>query len=520
MLLAEDNRARLRLLLVGTATLIVLAVGLLGASRERATAALGDPLAPPPPNVILIMTDDQPASTVTPVAMPNLTQLMIAQGSSFNDYVVTTPLCCPSRATTVTGEYGHNNGVLRNDYADLIGKSNVLPAWLQRAGYNTAHIGKFMNGYGSFAGGQAEVAPGWDLWFTQFENKAFYNWKASKNGKTVTYGEEDSDHLTEVTNKRATIWTKKLAKKPEPFYMQLDYYAPHGANGRDRRCLAGPVPAPRDEGLFDSQPLPEPPNFNEADVSDKPDFIKNRPLIGPVTLEQTTRRYRCTLESLRSVDRGIGKIYRKVERQGELDRTVFIFTSDNGYFFGEHRIDRAKEQPYDENLRMPLTILAPPAYRGGAPAVPSVDGLAANIDLAPTILDLADADPCRRSGKCRQMDGRSLMPLLDGSGGWPAGREVLIELNDCRYRGIRSERQMYFEHGSGPLPTNAKCMPTAVEHYDLDDDPYQLENIYPAPRRSPDGKLELELQQRMATLGLCAGIAGRDPVPDSGTYCG
>ncbi|MBK5117683.1 MAG: hypothetical protein JJE23_12285 [Thermoleophilia bacterium] len=112
------------------------------------------------------------------------------------------------------------------------------------------------------------------------------------------------------------------------------------------------------------------------------------------------------------------------------------------------------------------------------------------------------------------------MPLLDGSGGWPAGREVLIELNDCRYRGIRTERQMYFEHGSGPLPTNAKCMPTAVEHYDLDDDPYQLENIYPAPRRSPDGKLELELQQRMATLSLCAGIAGRDPVPDSGTYCG
>lgn len=519
MLLADHNRARLSRLVAGATVVAAIAAGLLGVSRERATAAPGDPLAPPPPNVILIMTDDQPASTVTPATMPNLTQLMIAQGSSFSDYVVTTPLCCPSRATTVTGQYGHNNGVLRNAYADLIGKSNVLPIWLQRAGYNTAHIGKFMNGYGSFAGGQAEVAPGWDLWFTQFENKAYYDWKASKNGKTVSYGVEDSDYLTEVTNRRAAIWTRKLVKKPEPFYMQLDYYAPHGAGGRDRRCLLGPVPAPRDEGLFDSWPLPQPPNFNEADVSDKPDFIKNRPLIGPAKLEQTTRRYRCTLESLRSVDRGIGRIYRKVQSQGELGRTVFIFTSDNGYFFGEHRIDRAKEQPYEENLRMPLTILAPPAYRGNAPVVGNVGGLAANIDLAPTILDLAGAEPCRSTKKCRRMDGRSLMPLLDGTGGWPAGRGVLIELSDCQYRGIRTRRQMYFEHGAGPLPTNAKCKPTAVEHYDLDDDPYQLENIYPAPRRSPDGKLELELQQRMATLGLCAGIAGRDPLPAGRHYC-
>lgn len=516
-----ETRARAFRLAFFAVALLAGAAAAAVAPAGRAAATVGDPAELPPPNVVLIMTDDQPASTATPLAMPNLHRLLVDQGTSFSNYVVTTPLCCPSRATTITGQYGHNNGVLRNDYADLLGKANVLPTWLQKAGYNTAHVGKFLNGYGSFLGSQKEVAPGWDLWFTQFENKAYYDWKASKNGRPIFYGSDDSDHLTEVTNRRAAVWTRKLVKKPEPFYLQLDYYAPHGSTGRDRRCLFGPEPAPRDEGLFDQLPLAQPPNFNEADVSDKPSFIRGRPLIGPGAVEQITRRYRCTLESLRAVDRGIAKVYNKIARRGELGRTIFIFTSDNGYYFGEHRIDRGKREPYDENLRMPLTVVVPPAYRDGAPRAAEVDDLTANIDLAPTILDLTGALPCRRASKCRRLDGRSLRPLLSGAGGGAfAGREILVELNSCQYRGVRTEREMYLEYGSGPLPTNDRCKPTAVEHYDIVDDPYQLDNIYPAPRRSPDGRLELELQSRMAELADCAGIAGRDPLPKSGTYCG
>jgi arylsulfatase A-like enzyme len=520
MALRTENRPRASRLPFGLLAVLTVASAVAIAPEGRAAAAVGDPPQLPLPNVVLIMTDDQPASTATPAAMPNLHRLLIGQGTSFSNYVVTTPLCCPSRATTITGQYGHNNGVLRNDYADLIGKRNVLPAWLQRAGYNTAHVGKFLNGFGSFLASQKEVAPGWDFWFTQFENKAYYDWKASKNGRSVSFGDDDSDHLTEVTNRRAANWTRKLVKKPDPFYLQVDYYAPHGAPGRDRRCLFGPVPAPQDEGVFDQQPLAQPPNFNEADVSDKPALIAGKPLLGPAAVEQITRRYRCTLESLLGVDRGIAKIYNAVARRGELGRTVFIFTSDNGYYLGEHRIDRGKLEPYDENLRMPLTMLLPPAYRDGAPLVADVDDLSANIDLAPTILDLAGAAPCRRASKCRRLDGRSLRPLLSGSGDDFAGREMMIELNTCQYRGVRTQREMYLEYGTGPLPTNGRCKPTAVEHYDIADDPYQLENIYPAPRRSPDGRLELELQRRMAELADCSGIAGRDPVPESGTYCG
>ena len=486
-----------------------------------AEPALGDPLEPPPPNIVVVMTDDQPASTVTPESMPKLHRLMIGPGTSFSDYVVTTPLCCPSRATTMTGQYGHNNGVLRNDYAGLIDKKSVLPAWLQEAGYNTAHVGKFLNGFGSFSGRQAEVAPGWDLWFTLVARKRYYRWKASKNGRFVQYGERDADHLTEVLNRRAGRWARKLARKPEPFYLQVDQYAPHGAGGRDRSCLLGPVPAPRDEGAFATTPLPIPPSYDEEDVSDKPAFIQGRPRISPESGVNITRRWRCTMASLLSVDRGIGQLFRKIGRQGELGRTVFIFTSDNGYYYGEHRIARGKTEPYEENLRMPLTILLPDAYRADdAPAPATVGASVANLDLAPTILDLAEAEPCA-AGDCRVMDGRSLVSLLDGGGGaWPAERPILIELDDCSYRGVRAGRQVYLEHGSGPLSTTGGCRPTDVEHYDLHADPDQLGNLYPAPRRSGEAEIERALAERIAELARCSGIAGRDPEPASGEYCG
>lgn len=489
---------------------------------EPASAALGDPLAPPPPNVVVIRTDDQPAQTVTRRAMPNLHELLIDPGTSFTDHIVTTPLCCPSRATTLTGQYGHNNGVLVNDYAGLLDKDNVLPAWLQAAGYRTAHVGKFLNGYGSFAGSQREVAPGWDLWFSLFENKSYYGWRASKNGKTVSYGERDDDHLTEVLNRRAVRWAKKLAKAPEPFFLQLDHFAPHGSTGRDRKCLAGPVPGPRDESRFAQAALPQPPSYNEPDVSDKPAFISGRAAISEEQTTNITRRWRCTLGALYTVDRGIRRLVRQVERQGELERTVFIFTSDNGYYFGEHRIARGKTEPYEENLRMPLVLRVPGAYLGGAAAPVTSTAPAANLDLAPTILELARAQPCAAPevpGSCRVMDGRSLLPLLDGRGGWPAERELLIELSDCQYRGVRAAGQIYIEHGSGPLPTTGGCRPSEAEHYDLAADPYQLDNIYPAPRRTEAAELELELSERIAELSECAGIAGRDPAPASGVYC-
>ncbi len=473
---------------------------------------------PQQPNIVVVMTDDQTRSTVLPESMPNLFTRLMPRGTTFSDYAVTTPLCCPSRAAFMTGQYGHNNGVLRNVYNDLRQKRNVLPNWLKYAGYNTAHVGKFLNGYEQGKLGPVAVAPGFDLWFTVLEKRTYYNWKASKNGKVRRYGSDDSDNLTTVTSNFAVRWTKRLAKKEAPFYMQVDYYAPHGAAGRDSRCTLSPVPEPIDEHRFDGYPLPIPPNFNEVDVSDKPANIQDRPLL---TIDETLaieRRYRCILESVYGVDRGIGRLMDALKAKKELNNTVFIFTSDNGYFFGEHRIDKGKPDPYEENVNMPLTIAIPPRFRDRAPLLPTSDAPVANIDLAPTILDLADTDSCRTKRICRTMDGRSLLPIIDGEGGFPNPRPIGLEIRGCEYGGVRFDRKVYVEYSA--LNPYGNCVRTDTEYYDLRADPWQLDNGFPAEPGSPAAASIDRLKTLTDEISDCAGIAGRDPEPASGHYCG
>lgn len=168
---------------------------------------------------------------------------------------------------------------------------------------------------------------------------------------------------------------------------------------------------------------------------------------------------------------------------------------------------------------MPLVWLVPEAYRGGAPVQAERDDPIANIDLAPTILDFAGATPCPELGECRILDGRSLRPVLEGTGTMPRDRAFAVELFDCSYRAVRKLGSVYFEHGRGPIPTTGECAPTEIEHYDLDRDPHQLQNLFPAPRRSADGQEQRELELELDLLARCAGIEGRDPSPASGVYC-
>ena len=470
------------------------------------------------PNIVVVMTDDQSPTTVLPESMPNLFTRLMPRGTTFSDYVVTTPLCCPSRAAYMTGQYGHNNGILRNVYNDLQQKRNVLPNWLKYAGYNTAHVGKFLNGYEQGKLGAAAVAPGFDLWFTELEKRRYYNWKASKNGKVRHYGTDDSDHVTKVTSDFAVRWTKRLAKKDPPFYMQVDYYAPHTSTGRDTRCASSPVPEPVDEHRFDTFPMPQAPNYNELDVSDKPADITGRPLLTADNTLTIERRYRCTLESVYGVDRGLGRIMDAVKQQKELNDTVFIFTSDNGFFYGEHRIDKGKPDPYEENINMPLTISVPPRFRDRAELVTTSDAPVANIDLAPTLLELADTTACRTKKICRSMDGRSMMPIMDGTGGFPNPRPIGLELYDCDYRGVRYDGQVYIEHS---IPDEyGACHSGDTEYYDLRNDPYQLENGFPAADGSSTADAIERMRQLEAAMTVCAGIEGRDPEPASGEYCG
>ena len=240
-------------------------------------------------------------------------------------------------------------------------------------------------------------------------------------------------------------------------------------------------------------------------------------------------RYRCALASLADVDRGMAQIDAALAQAGELDNTVVIFVSDNGFFYGEHRLPREKIRPYEEALHVPLAIRAPAAVLG-TQQVSSSNDLVANLDLTPTILDFAGAAPCVAPGHCRVLDGRSLIPLMRGEGGWPQDRGLAIEwrTNDetfntsssCEFHGVRTATQVYVEHVSVPVPPNGLCVPADErEHYDLGSDPFELQTLYPQDPSSTAGLAEAELAQRTAQLAHCAGIEGRDPAPASGSYC-
>ena len=504
---------------LAAATGLALATGGPGASAQGADEK---------PNIIIIQTDDQTLQSFRSEVMPNTVKLLGGGGgTSFSNAVVTTPLCCPSRIATLTGQYGHNNGVLSNNpgYGGLVDRRNVLPTWLQDAGYVTAHVGKWLHQFERVQKPKTKPAPGWDQWYTALEPRAYYDYKLYVNGGKVKYGDSDRDHLTDVLTRTSVKLIRKYVPRDKPLFLELDQYAPHAGPGRTKtKCLNAPVPSPGDEGLFKNAELPKPPSFNEQDVSDKPSFIKNLPQLGSKTISSIEKRYRCTLASLAGVDRGVKKIWRVLGQTGERDNTVLVFLSDNGFFFGEHRLAKSKFRAYEEDLRVPLAMRVPQRLLGGT-AVPKVDQQVANIDIAPTLLELAGAE----SG--RVMDGRSLLGLMRGSSaGYPQDRAIEIEFKEkgvpselsasCTFAAVRTATQFYVEHTSVPDAGGNSCRPAdEVEHYDLADDPFELDNLSPAQPGSAAAQAQEALRERLQQLSDCAGIEGRDPQPAGGFYC-
>jgi arylsulfatase A-like enzyme len=391
-----------------------------------------------------------------------------------------------------------------------------------------------MNGYEHVVEPPSTPAPGWDEWHTVLGRTLYYDYDWQVNGRVVHRGSEPRDHITSVANRTATRLVREYAPQPGPFYLQLDQVAPHGALQHDPAgsCGRAPIPEPRDERLWARTELPASPSLNETDMGDKPAFLRSRPLLSEADLTNLRRRWRCALEALAGVDRGVARVYREVRDAGQLERTAFVFTSDNGQFYGEHRLPVGKVLPYEEALHVPLVISVPTAYREDAPRVARIGRPAANIDVAPTILDLANARPCAPAG-CRTMDGRSVMPLVTGSGRWPAGRDMLIEyrvvrrggLNPvCEFAGIRTRRDLYVEHYRVADPTTRECedvTPARAERYDLRDDPFELDNLCYAGLQvnCPPGRRQLDLEGRLASLRDCAGIRGRDPRVAGRPFC-
>jgi arylsulfatase A-like enzyme len=484
---------------------------------------------PPPPNIVVIMTDDQSASTMTEKFMPLTHDLLVEPGTVFRNFVATTPICCPSRATFYTGQYAHNNGVFQNTpgYAGLKEKENVLPVWLRQAGYRTALVGKFMHGYEDAVDPASTPAPGYTDWFGFLVN-SYYRYVVSEDGAPVRYGNDPQDYATSVINRRALKLIHDYAEEDDPFFIHVAHVAPHSHRTKGSICDKSAQPAPRDVGRYSRAifPDPAPPSFNEADVLDKPAFIDRLRRLTPEDIQELKRKYRCRVASLRQIDRGVKAIVRELDDADELANTILILTGDNGYFEGQHRLRRGKGLPYEESILQPLVMRVPSRYLTDGRPVQAVPEIVATIDLAPTLLELAGAEPCTDAGACRTLDGRSLVPLLEGETSGFGRRGVLIEYRAprgsggrsaeggaCEYAAIRTEEALYARYTVIENDAGACVTDLEIEHYDLRDDPFEVDNLFPGPTPELEEQ-EDELRERLSALQRCNGTH-QDGTPGS-----
>ncbi len=468
---------RWSILPVAAATLVGLGllVGGPGASVRSAGAQEGSP-----PNVVVVMTDDQDERSMK--VMPTVRRRLAGQGTTFRNFFATFPLCCPSRATFLTGQYAHNHGVRSNQPPDggyaAFDDGGSLPIALRSAGYRTAFVGKYLNGYGG-AHTTQEVPRGWSKWFGLLDGRMFH-YSVNVNGSIRQYGGRARDYQTDVLADEARSFVDAASGRSRPFFLTLSTLAPHHEGGPREDRHPTPRPAPRHEGRFGGERLPTPPSFNERDVSDKPSFVRDERRLDAAALFDLKQRHRARLASLLAVDDAVEGVVDKLRATGELGQTLIVFTSDNGYLLGEHRLTR-KNRLYEESVGVPMVMRGPAIPEGVVRR--QVTG---NIDLAPTILDVANAEPGR------VMDGIPLVPLAqDPTSG--SDRDMLLETKDSV--AVRTPDFMYAEHPGGEK-----------ELYDLARDPFQLESRH---RRGAYNDEQRALAERLSTLKDCAGAECR-----------
>ena len=485
----------------------------------------GDPAARPStaqkakrPNVVVVMTDDQ---TVEDLEVMAATKRAIGgRGVSFANSFVSYPLCCPSRATFFSGQYAHNHGVMGIDPPTggygRFDKFNSLPVWMRQAGYYTGHIGKFLNGYG--ADTPADVPPGWTEWKGAVDPTTYRMWgyTLNENGLFNTYGEEEVEdpalYQTDVYREKALDFIRRRQGRRQPFFLSLAFLAPHHEIRSDGRRL-GARPAPRHLGAKADAPLPRPPSFDEPDLTDKPGYVQRRsPPLTETNIEQITANYRTRQESLLAVDEAVAALVQTLRATGQYENTYIVFTSDNGFLQGEHRVRSGKMLPYDPSVRVPLLISGP-----GIPRGRTSREMVANIDLAPTLLDIANT----RSGK--RMDGRSLLPyafepalrservLLLETGGQKPGRlepdqgPVAPLRNILTYSAVRTAKYLYVAYRNGNR-----------ELYDMRRDPFQLNSLHASTRyRETREGLLRELRRLAGCRGRTCRADAR-PIPPRG----
>jgi len=396
------------------------------------------------PNVLLIVTDDQRWDTV--VSMPRVQSDIAGQGVSFANMFVTNPLCCPSRATLLTGRYSHSTGVWSNKapfggFTTFEDDDTVATA-LDAEGYRTGMFGKYLNQY--TATGGTYVPPGWDRW-RAFLNGGYFDYTLSLDGiSQESYGSAPEDYSTDVLADQAAGFIQDTSPQ-DPLLVWFAPLAPHEPF----------IPAPRHVGTLAGLAAWRPPSYNEPDVSDKPFYIRNAPRLSTDRQAEIDALRQAQLETLMAVDDAVAQLLTTLAVMGRLEDTLIVFTSDNGYLWGEHR-RAGKVVPYEESIRVPLTI----RWDRLPGTAPTRTRLVQNLDIAPTILDAAEAT-------LPGVEGESLLPLLNGAtGAWRS--QMLFEHygeGAPSYCAIRTKDLLFVHYRTGE-----------EEFYRLATDPYERMN--------------------------------------------
>lgn len=527
---------RTRVIALWAALLVICS---LGAATDSGSLAAGDP----PPNVLMILTDDQRFDELE--AMPNVQDLIAAEGVTFERAYVSYPLCCPSRASLLTGLYAHNHDV-RGNFAPQggwakfqeSGEQQALPVRLQAAGYRTGLAGKYMNGYLRDRPETPPRTPGWDFWSAKTSEGNFLDFYYNFNLATSVdqndplsysdYGFDPGDYMTDVVGAKALQFLESQEGETAPFMFAFWPGGPHFPF----------EPAPRHWGLKTGEKLEPVPGSNERDMSDKPAWLrKATKKLSKPSLRRINDERKRRLEQLMSVDEAIGSLIDEMDRTGELEDTYIVFTSDNGYFRGEHRIPAGKFLPYEPSSRVPLIVRGP-----DLPAGETSRELVSLVDVPQTILEIATGsiDPAADGRSllpyASDPDSRSNRPLLiegftggstddedasesgDGSGSASgligvddleqepvaprtgryraAGTRARITMKAPGYLTVRTNRYLFTSYSNGQS-----------ELYDMKRDPAQMRNV------ATNGRylyVRRWLAELLAELSICSGEACRE----------
>ncbi len=437
------------------------------------------------PNIIVVMTDDQPFHTVD--YMPTVKNVLIANGIKFTNGFVTTPLCCPSRASILNGEYVHNHQVYTDRMplggAPKFKDESTMAVWMKEAGYRTAYYGKYLNNYQQIEP-RGYVPPGWDEWGAFLGRNIdtnedagslqyYFNFTMSENGQTVEYPRKSYNFSADVLTTKAVNFINDTRDKP--FFLFLGYYNPHSPY----------VAAPRDSDTFRAGSgwdwfQYRPPNFNEENIRDKPAYLGQ---ISPLSPDAIDTVHKQILRSLLSVDDGVASILNALDKTGLRQKTIIVFISDNGVTLGDHRFGVSKNCPYEACVKIPFIVYGPGYFSARDDA-----HLVANIDLAPTFVDLAGGSIPNT------VNGMSMLPLLkDPHASW---RDALLLEHWPTEEGVgsmvpqfdavRTPEWKYVEYSTGEK-----------ELYDLVNDPYELTNI---AGKGKYADIQAELAKRLAEL--------------------